>query len=153
MSLMQKIYNPKKHKLYIPQNPDKYSGGMPIITRSSWEFKFCRWLDININVIKWASEPVQIQYFDPTTRKKRRYFPDFFFLAKKNTGSIEAHLIEIKPKKQAIAPRNSKKKTQKQLLEEHMLYAKNQAKWNAADSWCKSRNITFSILTEFELFR
>jgi hypothetical protein len=62
------------------------------------------------------------------TRKKKKYYPDFIFVAKKITGEVEAHLIEIKPHKQAVKPRNSKKKTQQQLLEERMLYMRNQAK-------------------------
>ena len=152
MGLMQHIYNSKRHQIYVPQNPEKYTGEQPIISRSNWEFKFCRWLDLNSNVLKWASEPVKISYYDPTTRKKRNYFPDFFFLAKKVTGELEAHLIEIKPKKQAVKPRNSKKKTGQQLLEEQMLYAKNQAKWLAAQKWCSERGIIFNILTEKELF-
>ena len=33
----------------------------------------------------------------------------------------------------------------------HRLYAKNQAKWEAADEWCKDRGYEFKVFTEKEL--
>ena len=47
---------PLKSK-YHPERPEKYVGDAKnIICRSSWERKFCRWCDLNENIIKWGSE-------------------------------------------------------------------------------------------------
>ena len=40
---------------YKPENPLKYLGNPNnIICRSLWERKFCKYLDKNDNIIKWA---------------------------------------------------------------------------------------------------
>ena len=36
-------------------------------------------------------------------------------------------------------------------MREAFEYAKNQAKWNAAEDWCADRGYEFKILTENEL--
>ena len=153
MSFMHKVFNAKQHKIYLPEYPEKYAGKQPIIARSNWEYKFCRWLDLNPNILRWASEPIKINYYDPVTKKKRGYYPDFLFVARNKEDLISKHLIEIKPHKQAVKPRNSKKKLRSQLIEEQMLYMRNQAKWIAANAWCQQHDISFNILTEQELFK
>jgi len=67
-----------KKKQYVPKNPTKYIGKYPISIKSTWEKKFCRWLDANPSVIKWSSENIYIQYYDPIQKKNRRYYPDFY---------------------------------------------------------------------------
>ncbi len=39
----------------------------------------------------------------------------------------------------------------KSYIYECKTYAMNQAKWEAADQWCKDRKIEFKIVTEKEL--
>ena len=59
-------------------------------------------------------------------------------------------IIEIKPKSQC-APPKKKKRITKQYLSEVKTYAVNEAKWKAAEEYCKDRRMTFKILTENEL--
>lgn len=153
MGHMQHVFDPRKHKIFVPNNIEKYHGPRPIITRSSWELKFCKWLDSNPNVTKWASEPIKIAYLDPISKKTKSYYPDFLMEVRTQDGSKKIHLIEIKPKKQAKKPRRSSNKIQKQIIEENALYLKNQAKWCAAQLWCEKNGIEFNILTEDQLFR
>jgi hypothetical protein len=65
--------------LYKPQNPEKYIGDInQIVYRSSWELRAFRWADTNSSILEWSSEPFPIKYFDHSTNKMRRYFPDLF---------------------------------------------------------------------------
>ena len=54
---------------YTLKNPEKYVGGRNPTYRSSWEFAFMRFCDMNENVSKWASEAVKIPYRNPFTGK------------------------------------------------------------------------------------
>ena len=60
-------------------------------------------------------------------------------------------MIEVKPKKQTVAPKKKSRVT-KTYLNECKTYAVNQAKWRAAEEWCKDRLIEFKIITEEDLF-
>ena len=63
---------------YKPHNPQKYRGNPTnIICRSSWERTFCKYCDLNENVINWASEEFSIRYISPIDYKTHRYFPDY----------------------------------------------------------------------------
>lgn len=154
MSYMNSQFDHKRHLIYEPKNPQKYVSKDPrIICRSSYELKFCQWLDHNINVLEWASENIEIPYFDPTSQKKRRYFPDFYAKMIDKTGKVKKFIIEIKPSKETKPPRNSKKKSQKSLLYEHKVWTVNQAKWKAADNYCQKWGFEFKIVTEKQLFK
>jgi len=59
-------------------------------------------------------------------------------------------VIEVKPKKQTVPPKQPKRKT-KNWLYEMKTYSVNQAKWAAADEWCRSRDMEFKVITEAEL--
>ena len=59
-------------------------------------------------------------------------------------------IIEIKPAKQVKEPKIQKKRTRKYVTEV-MTYAKNTAKWEAAEDFCKDRRWEFQIMTEKEL--
>jgi hypothetical protein len=59
-------------------------------------------------------------------------------------------LIEIKPFRQTQEPKVQKRKT-KGYIYEVVEYAKNQAKWEAAEEWCLDRGYEFKVLTENEL--
>ena len=135
---------------YKPAYPTKYKGDASnIICRSSWERRFCNWCDTNENILEWGSEEFWIPYCAPDG-KTRRYFPDFIIKVKENTGEVKTYVIEVKPKKQTRPP-TQKKRVTKNYLYECKTYAMNQAKWKAADEWCKDRKIEFKIITEKEL--
>lgn len=137
---------------FHPQNHEKYKGDYKnIIYRSSWELKFMRYCDRNENILEWGSEEFYIPYYDPTTRKVRKYFPDFIMKVKESNGSIKKYIIEIKPKNQTIPPVKTPKKRNKTFITEALTYEKNIAKWKAAKEFCDDRMIEFKIITEVEL--
>jgi hypothetical protein len=136
---------------YKPEYPQKYKGNSDnIICRSSWERKFCRWCDLNENILEWGSEEFWIPYRSPVDNRVHRYFPDFIIKIREETGKIKTYIIEVKPKKQTIPP-TKKSRVTKSYLNEVKTYAVNQAKWKAADEFCKDRMIEFKIITEDEL--
>jgi hypothetical protein len=136
---------------YQPSYPKKYKGDPTnIIYRSLWERKFCRYCDLNENILEWGSEEVVVPYHSPIDNRYHRYFPDFYIKVRESTGKIKKMIIEIKPYRQCIEPKIQKKKTRGYIYEV-MEYAKNQAKWNAAKEWCLDRGYEFKVLTENEL--
>jgi hypothetical protein len=135
---------------YKPENPRKYKGDYKnIICRSSWERKFCRWCDLNESILEWGSEEFFIPYRAPDG-KVRRYFPDFIMKVKETNGEVKTYVIEVKPLRQTKPPKKKKRVT-KSYIYECTTYAVNQAKWKAADEWCKDHKIEFKIITEKEL--
>ena len=138
---------------FRPQNPQKYLGNPNnIVYRSGWELKFMKWCDRNENVLEYGSEEFFIPYFDPTTSRVRRYFPDFIIKVREQSGEIKKYVIEVKPKRQTIPPVQTSKKRTRTYINEVKTYAMNQAKWAAAEEWCKDRMIEFKIITEDNLF-
>ena len=136
---------------YKPLRPYKYKGDpTKIIYRSLWERKFMQYCDDNMNILEWGSEEMYVWYKSPIDNRAHRYFPDFYIKVKENTGQIKRYIIEIKPKKQTIAPKVQKKKTKGYVYEVYE-YARNQAKWKAAEEFCKDRRWEFKVLTENEL--
>ena len=59
----------------------------------------------------------------------------------------DVFLVEIKPKKQTIPPKNPKRKTKK-YLNEVTTYIKNTSKWNAAQQFANAKGWKFQIWTE-----
>ena len=59
-------------------------------------------------------------------------------------------MIEIKPSRQIGKPKQSKKKT-KSYMRESFEYIKNQAKWQAAKSYCEDNGLEFKIISEKDL--
>ena len=136
---------------YKPSFPKKYKGDCNnIICRSSWERKFCRYCDLNENIIEWGSEEFYIPYISPLDNRVHKYFPDFIMKVKESYGTIKTYVIEVKPKKQTTPPKRSKRQT-KSYIYECKTYAVNQAKWKAATEFCEDRRINFKIITEDEL--
>ena len=137
---------------YKPSHPKKYKGNPNnIICRSSWERKFCTWCDLNENILEWGSEEFSIKYFDPVKNKVRRYYPDFIIKVAEKTGKVKTYVIEIKPKKQTMPPNPNPKKKTKSWLNEVYTWETNNAKWKAADEFCKDHLLEFKIITEDEL--
>lgn len=151
--------NIKSNKQYIPVFTEKYCGKYPIYIKSSWEEKFCKWLDYNKDVIEWSSEPYRISYIDPTqgrngyldsiSGKKRIYYPDFYVMFKNKKKFI----IEIKPEKHTRMPKKKGKKSKKTMVERKRIYLVNTAKFESAKKFAKKLGMEFLVLTERELFR
>lgn len=139
---------------FKPKNPEKYLGDPDsIIYRSSWEreaFKFC---DNNPHIVKWASEEIPIPYQKPNPQtgflENSIYLPDLFVVIDDGNGKLRRELIEIKPKKQTM--KSKARKPARRIQEEYTLMV-NRLKWEAADHWCKQRNIRFRVLTEDSQF-
>ena len=138
--------------LFKPSNPKKYKGARyNIIYRSLWERKFMNYWDDTENILEWSSEEFFIPYRDPTVKKVRRYFPDFFIKYKDKDGNIRRSVIEVKPRRETLEPKVTKGKSKKTILTEQINYVRNQAKWKAAREFCDDRKIEFKIMTEKEL--
>jgi len=136
---------------YKPEYPKKYKGNPNnIICRSSWERKFCRWCDLNENIIEWGSEEFWIPYISPVDNRVHKYFPDFIIKVKDKHGNAKVYVVEVKPKKQTMPPKKKSRIT-KSYINEIKTYSVNQAKWKAADEFCKDRLIEFKVITEDDL--
>jgi len=137
---------------YKPKYPQKYKGNPNnIICRSSWERRFCHWCDMNENILEWGSEEFSIPYISPIDNRVHKYYPDFIIKVKESSGQIKTYVIEVKPEKQTREP-VKKTRVTKSYIYEVTTYAVNQAKWKAANEFCKDRLIEFKIITENDLF-
>ena len=129
---------------YRVANASKYEGDHTRVQyRSLWERQVFRWLDDNVNVVKWSSEEVIVPYRCKTDNKMHRYFVDIKVQFK---GGV-TYLIEIKPKKETVPPKVRERKTRGYLVEV-MTYAKNISKWESATQYAKDRGWIFEIWTE-----
>ena len=136
---------------YRPSNPKKYRGDSSnIIYRSLWERKFMVYCDNHSKILEWGSEEIALPYRSPIDNKIHRYYPDFYIKVKETNGKIKRYIIEIKPKKQTVEPKVKKRKTKGYIYEVYE-YARNQAKWKAAQEFCKDRLWEFKVMTEKEL--
>jgi hypothetical protein len=149
---MYKTYKGK----FNPKNPDKYLGDPKnIVYRSSWEFKMARYLDRHPHVMKWSSEEIVIPYVSPIDGKWHRYFPDFYVEQISRDKKKEKILIEVKPYAQTHPPKiqNTKRgnKPTKRYINEVKTWGVNEAKWIAAQEYCKDRGWKWQIITENEL--
>lgn len=108
------------------------------------------WLDLNEDIISWASEEIKIPYISPIDGKYHRYFPDFLVKMKTKEGQMKTIMIEVKPKKETSPP-----KPQKRITEQYVRAVKtwgvNEAKWKAAIEYCRDRKWEFKIITEEHL--
>lgn len=151
MSYMHKQFDPKKHQRYTPKNKEKYIGKDLPIARSGLEYSFMEILDQDPKVVQWSSESFYIPYV--LNGKRHRYFPDFFVKIKHPLGSEEKWVVELKPYKECKPPTISKNKSRKTKLYEKFTWQKNQAKWKAAQTWCKKMDFVFKIITEKQVFK
>mgnify|MGYP001465871313 FL=1 len=136
---------------FKPKNYKKYKGDPTnVFYRSLWERRFMVYCDNNPNILEWGSEEIIIPYKSPLDKKVHRYFPDFFIKYKNSSGKIIREIIEVKPKKHLSPPKEPKRKT-KRYLGEVNTYIINQAKFKAAEEFCKDRKLGFRILTEEHL--
>ena len=131
---------------FRPKVPSKYVGDTSnIVYRSSWEYKFMKWCDHNSHVQEWGSEEIFIPYVSPIDNKRHKYYPDFYVKA-----NNKKYIVEVKPSKQTKEPTKRKKVT-KGYLQEVFTWGVNQAKWKAAEEFCRDYGMEFMIITEKEL--
>jgi hypothetical protein len=136
---------------FSPKNTNKYLGDPTNIWyRSLWERRVMVHLDDNPNVIEWSNEEIVIPYLSPADGRWHRYFPDFFVRIRNKVGTSEAMILEVKPKKQSIPPKQRSRVT-KQYIQEVVTYGINEAKWKAASEYCKDRSWAFKVITEEDL--
>ena len=137
---------------FLPQNWGKYMGSRakPIIYRSSWEYTMMRLFDNHPNVLGWASEPMEIPYCNPLTRRWTVYVPDFIVVYADVVGQKHAEMIEVKPAKENIF---AKRKAGERLSEStKAAQTVNLAKWQAAAKFCAKNGMVFRVASEDEIF-
>lgn len=130
--------------IYHPRNTSKYVGKKPPVYRSSWERYFMQFLDANINILWWSSEPTRIPYRNPITDKATHYIPDFLIAYRDRDGNEKIELVEIKPRNQVMGFASNPNL--------QLLAVINEAKWEQAKEWCRQNDVVFRVLTENELF-
>ena len=125
-------YKIKYHEKYLgnPRN---------VVYRSKWEREAFKFIENHPNVKKWASEEIKIPYV--LNGKVHRYYPDLYIEMKSGVKM----LIEIKPASQCKPPTSAK---HKRFITEMARWKKNQAKWDAAEDFCKRAGIKWYVWTE-----
>lgn len=110
-----------------------------IIYRSGLEYKFICWCEKSDKVVKWASEPICIEYVSSLDKKTHRYYPDFVI----ETNDNKRYIVEIKPYAQTIKP------DKQASLYDKRTWIKNNDKWKYAIKFAeKTNNTKFIIVTE-----
>lgn len=133
---------------YKPKFPNKYKGDPTnIVYRSSWELQCMAYFDRNPDIVWWASEEMCIPYVSPIDGRRHRYFPDFIV----KTTNGETIMFEVKPANQSRPP-VKKSRVTKKYINEVKTWGINQAKWEAAEEYCKDKKWKFQVLTEEQLF-
>tara|TARA_Y100000768_G_scaffold373421_1_gene342036 strand:+ start:365 stop:811 length:447 start_codon:yes stop_codon:yes gene_type:complete len=136
---------------FKPKNYKKYKGDpTKIYYRSLWERRFMVYCDNNPNIVEWGSEEIIIPYKSPVDKRVHRYFPDFYIKYVNSKGQAIREIIEVKPKSQCKPPPVPKRQTRK-FKQKVLTYIINQAKFKAAEEFCKDRKMGFRILTEDHL--
>ena len=142
---------------YVVHHKAKYVGDLEnVVYRSKWELDVMKYLDKTPSVLKWASEPFPIQYYNPIKQRPARYFPDFYVESQRPDGTVSRIIIEVKPLKQTKQPRKSKTttgKSKRRFLRETATFAVNQSKWKAATAFCEDQGWSFKLLTEREIYK
>lgn len=137
--------------VFKPQNPGKYQGDLDnIIYRSSWEKRMMIYLDTHPDVLEWSSEELVVPYVSPVDNRFHRYFPDFKAKVKTASGAEQTLVIEIKPEKEQSLPPKQKRVTES-YISSIATYAVNQAKWKAAEEFCRDRGWKFVVMNEHDL--
>lgn len=138
---------------FVPNNWEKYIGEADeIVYRSSWEKSALEFLDSNPNVLHWSYEDIIVPYLKPMPNgslKLSRYIPDAYVEYRNKSGELKKEMWEIKPKKQTKKSRSRKVEVK---MYENYTFAVNQAKWMAAENYCKRNGWDFRIITETSIF-
>lgn len=158
------IYGAKTlHRRYTLKNPEKYMERVaPPICKSSWEERIFLAMDVNPFITKWAYEPFSIYYRSPKFNKMSIYKPDIYCECNYANGEKQRYLIEIKPQKFSVMPKEPPPLKQDATAKQKRSYMKkimryqmqlqevmvNQAKWSAAKEWCVNNHMNWLVLTE-----
>ena len=144
---------------YKPTNIVKYIGDLDsIIFRSSWEFRFCQYCDLNQNIVKWSSEPLSIEYWSPIDKKMHRYHPDYYVKVLQKDGTTKDWILEIKPRNQyalECKPVITGKITEKKLKaynDKLSVWIINRCKFEAAKKFAESIGYQFGTIDESFVF-
>lgn len=137
---------PKRNSLYHngivdPKTCRKYvesCKGEPAIYRSGLELRFMNYCENNPNIVKWASEPLEIPYISRLDNRRHIYNPDFVIQNKQGHVII----VEIKPSNQTIRPSEFDTRWLKEQ------WVKNCDKWKAAKEYADKHDMKFIIVTE-----
>ena len=153
---------------YAPKHPEKCLTTENVY-RSGWEYFFMRYCDDCPNIIRWASEPIKIQYLNPVANleycakngldpknpvnwKLCNYYTDFWIEMKGENNNIRKIFIEIKPYSQTLPPKPINESAS---LKEHRAfnraaetYLVNSAKWKKAAEVFAARGAEFMVVTE-----
>ena len=157
MSSNKSKFNSKyKQGFYHLQNPSKYIGNpINIKFRSSWEYAFCTFLDMNDKIIRWTCEQPIITYSD-LRGKLHRYYPDFYYemLVNDDPNDFKKIIVELKPESELFPPKKPLNETSKSLESyEYSVrtHIKNKLKWDAAIDYANKNGAEFIIITEKHL--
>lgn len=131
---------------YTLKNPEKYVGNKQPTYRSSWEYTVMHTCDTHPAIQKWASEAISIPYQCPLTKRKTVYIPDFFMQYVDKEGKIHTELIEVKPRNQSVREAVGRNKNNQ------IEFIRNQAKWQAANAWCRKQGIKFRVVNEADIY-
>lgn len=135
---------------YVLKNPNKYVVNTKFIHyKSSYERRCFKYFDESKSVISWGYETVSVPY--QFTGKSHTYFIDIYAEIRNAKGGVDRYLIEIKPKKQVSAPKNSPRRNQTNYKKELLIYNMNCAKWRYAESYAKQNGMKFKIMTEDQI--
>jgi len=152
-----KIGNKNYHQgYYVVKNPEKFLGNpQGVLYRSSWEFRFMFYLDMNPKIRKWNSEGLTIVWKD-MQNKSHRYYPDFYYemIDPKDPNIVEKVIVEIKPMRETqkpVRPVNETLKALRNYEYGYKMYMKNKLKWGAALEYCQKRGYKFVLITEEHL--
>lgn len=141
---------------YKVENQDKYIGDLTkIIYRSSWEYRFCRYCDVNDEVLKWSSEPVGIKYISPIDGREHTYYVDFYMRVQRD-DLYEDYIAEVKPSASLSQPILEGNMTTKKLKNYNYALSTwlvNRSKFAAAKNYAEGRGYKFIIVTEDFLFK
>lgn len=136
---------------FRPLNESKYVGDSNPKFKSKLELKMMTFCDKSPLVTKWSYERIVIPYTDKTRNNSRHnYYTDCKVTMKTKTG-FKTFLIEVKSKKETIAPVKSNRKKPETYRKEVETWVRNNCKWEAARRIAKSRGWEFKILTEDQL--
>ena len=134
--------NSRYHQGIVPERLcRKYADSCrnePIIFRSGLELQFIEYCENNPNIVRWASEPIQIRYFSRLYNKEKNYYPDYVIENKNETKCI----VEVKPYQQTQKPNSMDSKW----LKESWII--NCDKWTAAKKYAEEHGAKFIIVTE-----
>lgn len=108
--------------------------------------------DTHADILQWASEELTVPYYFTGDSKWHRYYPDFVLNVRTKNDEKQTWMVEIKPFAQVQSPVNKRYTNKRRQIRETIEYAKNQAKWAAAHSFCNTKGWKFVVITEKELY-